>query len=77
MRRKNVQIEEIDISNLPLYSQDLDDINIPSYNRVREQIKEVPCCVNRFSPEHENRTMPAALKNVIDIAIDLTDKMFG
>ncbi len=36
---ENVQIEEIDISNLPLYSQDLDDINIPSYNRVREQIK--------------------------------------
>jgi len=63
---ENVQIEEIDISNLPLYSQDLDDINIPSYNRVREQIKGADA-VLIASPEH-NRTMPAALKNVIDIA---------
>ncbi|KGQ34297.1 NADPH-dependent FMN reductase [Gallibacterium genomosp. 2] len=63
---ENVEIEEIDISNLPLYSQDLDEIDIPSYNRIREQIK----CADAIlisSPEH-NRTIPAALKNVIDIA---------
>ncbi|OOF81446.1 NADPH-dependent FMN reductase [Rodentibacter caecimuris] len=63
---QGVEIEEIRINDLPLYTQDLDSQSILAYDRVRQQIKEAEA-VLIVSPEH-NRSVPAALKNVIDIA---------
>ncbi|WP_233127094.1 NADPH-dependent FMN reductase [Rodentibacter sp. Ppn85] len=63
---QGVEIEEIRIGDLPLYTQDLDSQSIPAYDRVRLQIKDA-AAVLIVSPEH-NRSVPAALKNVIDIA---------
>ncbi|WP_037587673.1 NADPH-dependent FMN reductase [Stenoxybacter acetivorans] len=62
----NWQITEIEINDLPLYNQDYDDDPIESYERVRGQLSVVDA-VLFISPEH-NRSIPAALKNVIDIA---------
>lgn len=61
-----VHVEEVQIADLPLYTQDLDSQSIPAYARVRAQIKAADG-VLVFTPEH-NRAMPAALKNLIDIA---------
>lgn len=61
----NVDIKEVNIADLPLYNQDYDDTTIDSYERVRQQLKDADA-VLIVTPEH-NRTMPAALKNVIDI----------
>lgn len=62
----SVNIEEVHIADLPLYNQDYDDTTIDSYERVRQQLKNADA-VLIVTPEH-NRTMPAALKNVVDIA---------
>ena len=59
-------IEEVIISDLPLYTQDLDTETVPAYERVRAQLKAADAILI-VSPEH-NRAMPAAVKNVIDIA---------
>ena len=61
----NVDIKEVHIADLPLYNQDYDDTTIDSYERVRQQLKDADA-VLIVTPEH-NRTMPAALKNVVDI----------
>lgn len=60
------QISEVHIDDLPLYNQDYDDEPIEVYERVRGQIDPADV-VLIVSPEH-NRSVPAALKNVIDIA---------
>jgi chromate reductase len=62
----SIKVEEVNIADLPLYNQDYDDTTIDSYERVRQQLKAADA-VLIVTPEH-NRTMPAALKNVIDIA---------
>ncbi len=62
---EHVSVEEINIADLPLYNQDYDERDISSYTRVRKQLKAADA-VLIVTPEH-NRTMPAALKNVIDI----------
>jgi len=62
----DVQAEEIRIHDLPLYTQDLDEQAVPSYERVRNQLKRADA-VLIVSPEH-NRSIPAALKNILDIA---------
>ena len=61
-----VAIEEVQIGDLPLYTQDLDAESVPQYERVRAQLKAADA-VLIVSPEH-NRAMPAAVKNLIDIA---------
>ena len=61
-----VTVEEVHIADLPLYTQDLDSESIPAYERVRAQLQAADA-VLIVSPEH-NRTMPAAMKNIIDIA---------
>ncbi|OOF47071.1 NADPH-dependent FMN reductase [Rodentibacter trehalosifermentans] len=63
---QGVEIEEIRIDDLPLYTQDLDSQSIEAYERVRQQIQAADA-VLIVSPEH-NRSVPAALKNLIDIA---------
>lgn len=62
---ENIEIEEVQIHDLPLYTQDNDELNIPAYSRVRSQLKQADA-VFIASPEH-NRSIPAALKNLIDI----------
>lgn len=61
-----VIIEEVSIGDLPLYTQDLDAQSVPAYERVRAQLKSADA-VLIVSPEH-NRAIPAAVKNIIDIA---------
>lgn len=61
----DIVVEEVNIADLPLYNQDYDKQDIASYIRVRIQLKDTDA-VLIVTPEH-NRTMPAALKNVIDI----------
>ena len=60
------ELEEVQIGDLPLYTQDRDAESVPPYDRVRAQLKAADA-VLIVSPEH-NRAMPAALKNIIDIA---------
>lgn len=59
-------VQEIQIADLPLYNQDSDTQHIDSYERVRKQVSEADAILI-VTPEH-NRTIPAALKNLIDIA---------
>lgn len=61
----DLTISEIQIGDLPLYNQDFDDQTIDSYERVRKHIKDADAILI-VTPEH-NRTMPSALKNIIDI----------
>ncbi|MCW9698893.1 MULTISPECIES: NADPH-dependent FMN reductase [unclassified Avibacterium] len=61
-----VKVQEVRIDDLPLYTQDRDKESVAEYDRVREQIKMADA-VLIVSPEH-NRAMPAATKNIIDIA---------
>lgn len=60
-----VTVEEVRIDDLPLYTQDLDAQSIPAYDRVRAQLAAADA-VLIVSPEH-NRSIPAAVKNLIDI----------
>lgn len=58
----------IKIDDLPLFNQDFDaDGNVPeSYTRFRKQVKELDA-VLFITPEY-NRSLPAVLKNAIDVA---------
>lgn len=57
----------IDIKNLPLYNQDLDDEHTPpdAWVTFRQQIKA--CSGVLFITPEYNRSMPAAIKNAIDV----------
>lgn len=59
------QVSEVEIADLPIYNQDFDDQPIEVYERVRGQIAAADA-VLFITPEH-NRSVPAALKNVVDI----------
>lgn len=63
---QNVAVEEVLIADLPLYTQDLDNQTVPAYDRVRAQLAQADA-VLIVSPEH-NRSIPAAVKNLIDAA---------
>src|SRR5690554_7224645 len=59
------ETEFVEIANLPLYNQDSDE-NIPEvYTSFREKIKSLDAVVF-VTPEH-NRSIPAALKNALDV----------
>lgn len=59
------EAEFIEIANLPLYNQDYDE-DIPEvYTSFRETIKALDAVVF-VTPEH-NRSVPAALKNALDV----------
>ena len=62
-----LQIEMIDIGKLPLYNQDLDDENhVPvEWTTFREKIKEKDGIL--FATPEYNRTIPAPMKNAIDV----------
>lgn len=67
----------VSIDNLPVYNQDFDDYNQApeSYTAFRNNIKELDGVIF-VTPEH-NRSVPAALKNAIDIGSRPYGKMFG
>ncbi len=63
----DIKYEIVDISKLELFNQDFDDDNNApaSYVAFREKAKELSGFLF-ITPEH-NRTIPAALKNALDI----------
>lgn len=61
----NLELEIIDISNLELYSQDLDEKSPNSYQLFRNKVNEKEAIIF-ITPEH-NRSIPAVLKNALDI----------
>lgn len=63
----DIEVKEIKIDKLPLYNQDLDDEGNPptSWINFRKELKEVDGIIF-VTPEH-NRSVPAALKNAIDV----------
>jgi chromate reductase, NAD(P)H dehydrogenase (quinone) len=63
-----MDFQEIDLSRLELYNQDLDDENRPtsSWIQLREHVKALDG-VLFVTPEY-NRSVPAVLKNALDVA---------
>jgi Predicted flavoprotein len=61
------EFEEIDIGDLALYNQDLDDENRPpeEWTRFRERVKALDGLLF-VTPEY-NRSVPAVLKNALDV----------
>ncbi|TWI18626.1 MULTISPECIES: NADPH-dependent FMN reductase [Sphingobacterium] len=57
----------IDISELPLYNQDFDDVGNPppSYVRFRKEVASLDAVL--FITAEYNRSIPAVLKNAIDV----------
>lgn len=60
------EVEEISIKALPLYVDDSPEYQPESYTEFREAIKEKDGIIF-ITPEH-NRTIPASLKNALDVA---------
>jgi chromate reductase len=61
-----LEMEIVEIGQLPLYNQDYDDAPPALFTEFRAKIKEFDG-VLFVTPEY-NRSMPAALKNAIDVA---------
>jgi chromate reductase len=63
----SLQLEIVEIGRLPLYNQDPDDENrpLPEWVDFRKKIKTVDALLF-VSPEY-NRSIPAPLKNAIDV----------
>jgi chromate reductase, NAD(P)H dehydrogenase (quinone) len=61
-----LQLEIVEIGQLPLYNQDSDDAPPPAWVAFREKVKAADA-VLFVTPEY-NRSVPAALKNAIDVA---------
>lgn len=61
----SLELEMVEIADLPLYNQDFDDDSPAAYTRFRELIRGYDGFLF-VTPEH-NRSMPAALKNALDI----------
>ncbi|MGH8736994.1 MAG: NADPH-dependent FMN reductase [Burkholderiales bacterium] len=59
-------LEVVEIAHLPLYNQDYDDASPAEYAPFRQRIARA-AAVLFVTPEH-NRSMPAALKNALDVA---------
>lgn len=59
-------IKIIKIEQLPLYNQNYDEVNPKEYEAFRATVKALDA-VLFITPEH-NRSIPAALKNALDVA---------
>lgn len=59
------EFKMIDISKLPLYNQDSDSEDVKEYAVFRDEVKALDA-VLFITPEH-NRSIPAALKNALDV----------
>ena len=60
-----LEMEIVEIGQLALYNQDGDDKPPPAYTEFREKIKEFDGVL--FCTPEYNRSVPAALKNAIDV----------
>ena len=63
---ENSEVKFITIGDLPLYNQDLDENSPKEYTRFRAEVSQQDAIIF-VTPEH-NRSIPAALKNALDIA---------
>ncbi|AQP53779.1 NAD(P)H-dependent oxidoreductase [Vagococcus penaei] len=61
----NATVTFIDISDLPLYNQDYDVQSPAAYTRFRQEVAQQDAIIF-VTPEH-NRSIPAALKNALDV----------
>lgn len=61
----SLALEIIDIAHFPLYNQDYDDDSPEAYGQFRARIAAADGVIFA-TPEH-NRSMPAAMKNAVDI----------
>jgi chromate reductase len=61
----NVKLGIVDIGQLPIYNQDLDDNPPREWVQFRDRIRPASGVIF-VTPEH-NRSVPAALKNAIDV----------
>ncbi len=61
----DIDVKFIEIGDLPFYNEDLDAATPPAWQRLREEVKSVDALLF-FTPEY-NRTIPAALKNALDV----------
>jgi chromate reductase len=61
------KMEEVFLEDLPIYNQDFDDENRPpaAYTRFREQVQRYDAFLF-VTPEY-NRSVPAVLKNALDV----------
>jgi chromate reductase, NAD(P)H dehydrogenase (quinone) len=66
MQPASLQMEIVEIGNLPLYNQD-DDADPPKASREFKQRIQAADALLFITPEY-NRSVPGALKNAIDIA---------
>lgn len=62
----DAEVTYLEIANLPLYNQDLDADSPKEYTAFRELVAAQDAFI-MVTPEH-NRSVPAALKNALDIA---------
>ena len=62
----SLKLEEIPIAHLPLYNPDLEEAPPPAWMAFRARIQKADA-VLFVTPEH-NRSVPAAMKNALDIA---------
>jgi len=62
----SLNLEVVDIANLPLYNQDLDANPPAEWVAFKERVQKAEGYIF-VTPEH-NRSVPAALKNALDIA---------
>lgn len=60
------EVKFIDISDIDMFNQDLEETPPASWTRLREDIKSSDAYLF-FTPEY-NRSVPAVLKNVLDVA---------
>ena len=63
---ESLSLEIVSIGNLPLYNQDSDEAPPELYTKFREQVKSFDGFLF-VTPEY-NRSVPAVLKNAIDVA---------
>ena len=62
----DAEVTYLDIANLPLYNQYYDAASPAEYTEFREAVKSQDAFII-VTPEH-NRSIPAALKNALDVA---------
>jgi len=73
---KNLELRFVEIGDLPLYNPDLESNDQPdAWGRFRENIRGADA-VLFVSPEY-NRSVPAALKNALDVDRGLWEKASG
>ena len=61
----SLELNVVEVGDLPLYDRDLDEQDVPAYTRVREAVKASDAVI-WVTPEH-NGSYSAMLKNAIDV----------